>query len=102
MLYQNFVQVKMMIGCSSMVKMHYNQPDSESAHSVMMCDGDYMNQFSSEAFPVVDSRTKNLLEDNVKLLHQFAVNIQNNEVAILISFAMSCNSYIFYFHRMLV
>ncbi|XP_064975830.1 uncharacterized protein LOC103993900 isoform X4 [Musa acuminata AAA Group] len=68
------------IGCSSMVSMHYNQPDSESAYSVMMCDGNHMNQFSSEAFPVVDSRTKNLLEDNVKLLHQIAVNIENNEI----------------------
>ncbi|URE39092.1 hypothetical protein MUK42_36199, partial [Musa troglodytarum] len=69
-----------MIGCSSLVNMHYNQPDSESAYSVMMYDGNHVNQFSSKAFLVVDSRTKNLLEDNVKLLHQIAVNIENNEI----------------------
>ncbi|RZR92357.1 hypothetical protein BHM03_00020634 [Ensete ventricosum] len=69
-----------MIGCSSMVNMHYNQPDSEAACSDMMCDGNHMNQFSSEAFPVIDSRTKNLLEYNAKLLHQIAVNSENNEI----------------------
>ncbi|CAL9109124.1 unnamed protein product, partial [Musa textilis] len=69
-----------MIGCSSMVNMHYNQPDSEAACSVMMYDGNHINQFSSEAFPVIDSRTKNLLEDNAKLLHQIAVNSENNEI----------------------
>ncbi|CAL9776432.1 unnamed protein product [Musa acuminata subsp. burmannicoides] len=69
-----------MIGCSSMVNMHYNQPDCEAACSVMMCNGNHMNQFSSEAFPVIDSRTMNLLEDNAKLLHQIAVNSENNEI----------------------
>nr|XP_009413092.1 PREDICTED: uncharacterized protein LOC103994473 isoform X1 [Musa acuminata subsp. malaccensis]XP_009413093.1 PREDICTED: uncharacterized protein LOC103994473 isoform X1 [Musa acuminata subsp. malaccensis]XP_018686301.1 PREDICTED: uncharacterized protein LOC103994473 isoform X1 [Musa acuminata subsp. malaccensis]XP_018686302.1 PREDICTED: uncharacterized protein LOC103994473 isoform X1 [Musa acuminata subsp. malaccensis]XP_018686303.1 PREDICTED: uncharacterized protein LOC103994473 isoform X1 [ len=68
------------IGCSSMVNMHYNQPDCEAACSVMMCNGNHMNQFSSEAFPVIDSRTMNILEDNAKLLHQIAVNSENNEI----------------------
>ncbi|CAD5164123.1 unnamed protein product [Musa acuminata subsp. malaccensis] len=34
----------------------------------------------SSAFPVIDSRTMNILEDNAKLLHQIAVNSENNEI----------------------
>lgn len=40
----------------------------------------------SPAGPVIDSRTNHLLEDNAKIFHEIAVNLENNEVYIIRSF----------------
>ncbi|KAJ8511956.1 hypothetical protein OPV22_002398 [Ensete ventricosum] len=68
------------IGTSSMANMFCNQPESEATYSFKMHNGNHNNQFSCEAGPVIDSRTKHLLEDNVKLFHEIAVNLENNEI----------------------
>ncbi|WOL09796.1 hypothetical protein Cni_G18549 [Canna indica] len=54
---------------SSMPNMHCNQLDSAASYSYTM-----------HAAPVIDSRTKQLLNDNVKLLHQIAINLEYNEI----------------------
>ncbi|CAL9124694.1 unnamed protein product [Musa textilis] len=68
------------IGSSSMANMFCNQPESEATYSFKMHNGNHNNQFSCEAGPVIDGRTNHLLEDNAKLFHEIAVNLENNEI----------------------
>ncbi|URD80661.1 hypothetical protein MUK42_05429 [Musa troglodytarum] len=68
-----------MIGSSSMANARCNQPEIADAYSFRMHDGNHNNQFLCEA-PVIDNRTQQLLDDNAKLFHQIAVNLENNEI----------------------
>ncbi|KAJ8511258.1 hypothetical protein OPV22_001692 [Ensete ventricosum] len=68
-----------MIDSSSMANARCNQPEIADAYSFRMHDGNHNNQFLCEA-PVIDSRTQQLLNDNAKLFHQIAVNLENNEI----------------------
>ncbi|CAL9207249.1 unnamed protein product, partial [Musa hybrid cultivar] len=68
-----------MIGSSSMANAHCNQPEIADAYSFRMHDGNHITQFLCEA-PVIDNRTQQLLDDNAKLFHQIAINLENNEI----------------------
>ncbi|WOL16863.1 hypothetical protein Cni_G25651 [Canna indica] len=69
-----------MMGSFSMTNMLGNQRENLAPLSFMMYDGSHNNQFSCQAVPVIDSRTQHLLDDNAKLFHQIAVNLENNEI----------------------
>ncbi|XP_042394928.1 uncharacterized protein LOC121985492 isoform X2 [Zingiber officinale] len=69
-----------LIGSSSVAFLHQSRSKDESAYSSMRQNGNNSSSFLCGATSLIDSRTRKLLDDNIKILQQIAANLNYNEI----------------------
>ncbi|XP_042440488.1 uncharacterized protein LOC122025708 isoform X1 [Zingiber officinale] len=69
-----------LINSSSVAFLHQNPSENVTAYSSMRHDGNNNTPFLCGATCLIDSRTGHLLDENVKIFQQIAVNLDYNEI----------------------
>lgn len=69
-----------LIGLSSVAFLHQSRSKDESAYSSVRQHWNNSNPFLCGAADLIDSRTRKLLDDNIKILQQIATNLDYNEI----------------------